>query len=223
MIDALSLHLAATAQVNWACPPDGLARRLGLLMPGGAAVCPDPHNQFINRWDAGRAADRAERMRQALDLLRECALRGRPVCWTWMQEVQRVVLGHGETGFRRGPAWAKGGREWYGSWAGLEGEFARKIAADDADDVHPVAKAVRLFLDLCFFHPFPDGNARAARLWLAYLLRRGGCAMAFVEPLFVVERFAGDIAAYVDFLRLAVLSCERGHQLLSRSPCGPLE
>jgi hypothetical protein len=75
---------------------------------------------------------------------------------------------------------------------------------------------VRLYLHLCFFHPFANGNARAARLWFDYLLRRGGYEIAFVEPLFVVERFAGDFVGYIDFLRLAVLSCERAQQRRSR-------
>jgi hypothetical protein len=209
--DALSLHLAATQRLDWLCPPEGLARRLGLLKPVvRSTLSGDPHAQFIAKWDAGRSFCRAEQMQQALKLIRVWAQCGRPVCWALLQEVQQIVLEQ-EAGFRRGPARAKGGREWYGSWPGLEDEFSRKIATDDADGAHPVAQAVRLYLDISFFHPFPDGNARAARLWFDYLISRGGYVMSFVEPLFLVERFAGDLASYVDFLRLAVVSCERAN------------
>ncbi len=204
MTDALALHRAALGRLDWCSPPDGLARRLGSLRPvAPLAACPDPHARLIATWDAGRSPLRAVRMGQALNLLREWAASGRPVCW---QE---------QVGFRGGPAWAKGGLERYGYWPGLKDEFARKVADDDADGAHPVAKAVRLYLDLCFYHPFPNGNARAARLWFDYQLRRGGHVPAFVEPLFVVERFAGDVPAYVDFLRLALLSCEQAQRRLS--------
>jgi hypothetical protein len=217
MTDALSLHLAASRQLDWCCPSDGLARRLDALRPAsGSVVDSDTHRHFITKWDAGRDPHRADRMQQALYILCEWASCRRPVCWSALEELQQVVLGQDGASFRESPAWAKGGHECYGYWPGLKDEFARKIAADDIDAAHPVARAVRLYLDICFFHPFADGNARAARLWFAYLLLREGYVLAFVEPLFVVERFAGDVAAYLDFLRLAVLSCERVQGQLSR-------
>jgi len=223
MTDTLSLHLAALTQLDWCCPPDGLAGRLSSLRPfSSSANRPDTHGRFIAKWDAGRDFHRAARMQQALKILCEWATCSQPVCWAALEEIQQVVLGQERASFRCRPAWAKGGQECYGYWPGLKNEFARKIATDDADGAHPVAKAVRLYLDLCFFHPFADGNARAARLWFAYLLRREGHEMAFVEPLFVVERFAGDLAAYVDFLRLAVLSCELGQRHLSQALPGDL-
>jgi hypothetical protein len=45
---------------------------------------------------------------------------------------------------------------------------------------------------VCFFHPFDDGNARAARLALDHVITRAGLALHAVEPLFVVARAAGD-------------------------------
>ncbi|MGW1547826.1 Fic family protein [Streptomyces sp. NPDC002346] len=39
------------------------------------------------------------------------------------------------------------------------------------------ARAARAYLDVCFFHPFEDGNARSAFLTLTYLLAREGIAL----------------------------------------------
>jgi hypothetical protein len=209
MTDALELHLAATRRIDWRQLPSDLARRLAALQPAPAACArADAHEEFIAKQD-GRDSGRAARMLAALAVLQEWARQRRSVCWAGLQDVQRIVLGK-ESGFRTGIAWAKGGQERYGLWPDLESEFADKIASDDTDGAHPVAAAVRLYLDVCFFHPFRDGNARAARLWFGYVLRRGGYRLGFAEPLFLVERWAGDPADYLDFLRLAVLSCERG-------------
>ena len=52
--------------------------------------------------------------------------------------------------------------------------------------------AARVYLDVCYFHPFVDGNARAARLALDHVITRAGLAQHAVEPLFVVARAADD-------------------------------
>ncbi|MBT3224430.1 MAG: hypothetical protein HN348_35630, partial [Proteobacteria bacterium] len=64
----------------------------------------------------------------------------------------------------------------------------------DANDLsQPVAlRAARIYLDICFFHPFVDGNARAARLALDHVLWREGRLLHAVDPLFVVSRAAKD-------------------------------
>jgi hypothetical protein len=49
-----------------------------------------------------------------------------------------------------------------------------------------------VYLDVCCFHPFEDGNARAARLALDHVVTRAGLGLHAVEPLFVVARSAGD-------------------------------
>lgn len=54
---------------------------------------------------------------------------------------------------------------------------------------------MRLSLDLAFFSPFPDGNARAARLGFEFCLRRGGLPMP-----------PGDAERYVRFVRLVARS-----------------
>ena len=66
--------------------------------------------------------------------------------------------GRREANFRSGPAWAKGGQEWYGSWAGLEDEFARKIAADDADGRIPWPRRCGCIWTSASSTPFPTGT-----------------------------------------------------------------
>ncbi|WP_322975700.1 Fic family protein [Actinacidiphila glaucinigra] len=39
------------------------------------------------------------------------------------------------------------------------------------------ARAARAYLDVCFFHPFDDGNARCAFLALVFVLAREGVAL----------------------------------------------
>jgi hypothetical protein len=76
------------------------------------------------------------------------------------------------------------------------------------DGAHPVAKAVRAYLDLCFFHPFEDGNARAARLAFEWHLSLGPFSVADLDPIFRLPRVAGDRIAYLDLILLAVVLCE---------------
>jgi len=64
-----------------------------------------------------------------------------------------------------------------------------------------VVRAARVFLDVCFFHPFDDGNARAARLALDHVLTSAGLALHAAAPAFVVPRAAGDIEGTLAFVR----------------------
>ena len=42
------------------------------------------------------------------------------------------------------------------------------------DGVHPVAQAIRGYLDIIHIHPFADGNARTACIWLVWSLVTNG-------------------------------------------------
>jgi fido (protein-threonine AMPylation protein) len=74
--------------------------------------------------------------------------------------------------FRTGDAFAKKGKEMYCYWKDLKQMFVRKIEQDSKDSTHPVIKAMRMYLDIAYFHPFPDGNGRCGLLWLYFILRR---------------------------------------------------
>ncbi len=49
-----------------------------------------------------------------------------------------------------------------------------------------------MYLDICYFHPFEDGNARAARLALDHVLTSSGLALHAAGPVFLVARRALD-------------------------------
>lgn len=52
--------------------------------------------------------------------------------------------------------------------------FARKLKQDCRNPCHPLARGIRLYLDIIHIHPFEDGNNRAAYLWLNYVLAWSG-------------------------------------------------
>ncbi|MFD8236596.1 hypothetical protein ACFV20_32565 [Streptomyces sp. NPDC059696] len=67
----------------------------------------------------------------------------------------------------------------------LQGRLDACLAesADDARTPLPLAaRAPRAYLDVCFFHPFDDGNARCVFLTLLFVLVREGIALDGVIP-----------------------------------------
>ncbi len=208
MRDALRAHLDATASIDWATPSPDLAARLATLVPKRSGR--DPHLEYIESFDLPRGEERATRMRLALDRARADARSSLSLDWPLLRSWQVLVLGR-EAGFRAGPAHARAGVETYGHWPTLEAEFARKLESNARESgVHPVAAAARAYLDLCFFHPFEDGNARAARLAFDYWLTRGGLAMGHVRLLFAAPRVAGRRDGYLAFLQSIVRASEVG-------------
>ena len=75
---------------------------------------------------------------------------------------------------------------------GFVREVARRALVWFSGGVDPRWRAAVAYLDLAFFHPFADGNARAARLVMDALLWRAGLALNVVEPAFVMARAAED-------------------------------
>ncbi|MFE0725841.1 Fic family protein [Streptomyces rochei] len=65
----------------------------------------------------------------------------------------------------------------------------------------PPSRAARAYLDILFFHPFEDGNARAAMLALAFVLAREGVLLDQVHPL-QTTRWADDAEGAADLARL---------------------
>ncbi|MFG2732892.1 Fic family protein [Streptomyces canus] len=68
----------------------------------------------------------------------------------------------------------------------------------------PDLRAARAYLDVCFFHPFDDGNARSAFLTLLFVLAREGVALNGVGLLRRITFQAGNpqdpltLARYID-------------------------
>ncbi|WP_324610562.1 MULTISPECIES: Fic family protein [unclassified Streptomyces] len=61
----------------------------------------------------------------------------------------------------------------------------RRLPHPTRQEHHPAlpltARAARAYLDICFFHPFDDGNARAALLTLLFVLARESVALDSVR------------------------------------------
>ncbi len=141
-----------------------------------------------------RARDpaRAQRLLHALSRVRAAAAAQRPLSFDLLADWHRDVLGVRGT-FRAGVAFAKQGRERYGHYDGIEADFDQCLAQSDTAASPLAARAARAYLDVCFFHPFDDGNARAAMLTAYHVLMREHVALDQAEPLLTVARYADDL------------------------------
>ena len=64
------------------------------------------------------------------------------------------------------------------------------------------ARAARAYLDVAFFHPYDDGNARLAGLVLQFVLLRGDVELDEVAPILTTVRRADDAEGAADLARL---------------------
>ncbi|WP_338930458.1 Fic family protein [Streptomyces netropsis] len=153
------------------------------------------------------------------------AARKRPLAFTLLAEWQRLVLGVPGTPFRQGDAFAKGGRERYALTPRTRQDFAGCLRQSGDREVPLAARAARAYLDVAFFHPFSDGNARLALLALAYVLERDGVRLDRVGPL-QTARYADDSAGAVDLVVLLAVLIRAAHRRAAGTPhvgagCGP--
>ncbi|MEU3718842.1 Fic family protein [Streptomyces californicus] len=98
-------------------------------------------------------------------------------------------------------AWAKAGRERYGLTPHTRADFDSCLNETIDPDIPLSARAARAYLDVAFFHPFADGNARAALLILVYVLAREDIVLPEVGPL-QTTRYADDPAGAADLATL---------------------
>ncbi|UKY48220.1 Fic family protein [Streptomyces inhibens] len=192
--DALADWCRVRQQVDWA--RTGAEDVTGPVTPsvdGFTAWCEGP----VRRRDPARA----ERLLSAYAAARADAARNAPLTFGLLAGWQRLVLGTAEAPFRTGDAYAKGGRERYRLTPRTEADFARCLRGSDEKQVPPAARAARTYLDVAFFHPFADGNGRAALLALTFVLAREGIVLDEVGPL-QTTRYADDPGGAAD---LAVL------------------
>ncbi|MFT3700474.1 MAG: Fic family protein [Kofleriaceae bacterium] len=147
----------------------------------------DEHLRFIEHQDRARDPLRADRMAAALLLARDAA--AQPLSFDLLSEWQRVVLGErAPVPFRTTTAYAKRGREEYGFASDVPEAFDAALAEANDPALHATVRAARVYLDVCFFHPFPDGNARAARLALDHTLTAGGLRLTNAAAVFQIVR-----------------------------------
>lgn len=131
---------------------------------------------------------------------------------------QRAVLEVADAPFRDGPAFAKDGRERYGLAPDTPARFARCLAASQGRELPVAARAARVYLDVCFFHPFADGNARSALLASAFVMVADGVVLDEVGPLAQVRRPADDVEGAAGLANLLVVLIEATQRRGSRDP-----
>lgn len=178
--DHLQRWLAVRELVPWHEIPDSGTDGPVVPLRDGAA-------EDIRAFDGAIDPARAEGLLSALELLRADAARGARLDFALLSSWQQHILGTPEPpGFRNSPAFAKGSRERYGIGLDTRDRFDTCLAESASDTGRPLgltARAARAYLDVCFFHPFDDGNARSAFLTLVFILAREGIALEGVSLL----------------------------------------
>lgn len=158
-----------------------------------------------------RDPDRADRLLAAMALSRAAAARGEPLTPALLDTWQKQVLGMSDVSLRQGDAFAKGGRERYGLTPRTWRDFAACLRQSADTSVPLPARAARAYLDIAFFHPYPDGNARLALLALAHVLEMEGVRLDEVGPL-QTTRYADDPAGALDLAALVSVLIRATHR-----------
>ncbi|WP_250403561.1 Fic family protein [Streptomyces cellostaticus] len=199
--DHLKRWLAVRDEVPWHEAADST---------GDTPVIPvrDGMAEEIRTFDAILDPARGRGLLTALELMRADAASGARLDFDLIQRWQQHVLATpGLPPLRTLPAFAKGGRERYGIAPDTRARLDACLAESTKDTARPLpltARAARAFLDVCFFHPFDDGNARSALLTLLFVLAREDVALDSVQLLRRVSFHADDpqdalaLARYID-------------------------
>ncbi|SCE14733.1 Fic/DOC family protein [Streptomyces sp. DvalAA-14] len=198
--DSLAVWLRVRREADWRQAP--VLRRDPAARDGFRAWCEGP----VRRRDPVRA----ERLLAAHTLARADAGRRTPLDFALLAGWQREVLGAAEAPFRTSDACAKAGRERYGLTPNTRADFDSCLRDTTDPDIPPAARAARAYLDVAFFHPFTDGNARAALLTLVHVLAREDIVLPEVGPL-QTTRYADDPAGAADLATLIGVLNHRRH------------
>ncbi|MGV2916562.1 Fic family protein [Streptomyces alfalfae] len=189
LADHLERWLAVRAAVPWQEAPGSGADTPLTPSRDGAA-------EDIRAFDGAVDPARAEGLLAALERMRSDAARGAPLDFELLRGWQRHVLDTPRPPlFRASPAFAKGGRERYGIGPDTRARLDACLAESAKGGERPLpltARAARAYLDICFFHPFDDGNARSAFLALLFVLAREGVTLSGVTLLRRVTFEAGN-------------------------------
>lgn len=179
--------------------------RMGVKTSDHAFCNEDVHFHYIRNVDGARSPERAERLTEALHLVRQHALAKKKLTLETLSEWQAVVLGLDNLRLRSTDAYAKQGRERYPYSEKLQ-EVVGQVLSDAFDSsLIPEVRAARAFLDICFVHPFDDGNGRLARLVLDFVLTSSMRALQDVGGLFGVSRRADDRRGAEAFLETLLM------------------
>ncbi|MEU6197909.1 Fic family protein [Streptomyces sp. NPDC047061] len=189
--DSLAVWLRVRREADWRHAP--VLRRVPSAGDGFRTWCEGP----VRRRDPVRA----ERLLAAHTSALADAARRTPLSFALLSGWQRAVLGAADAPFRTNDAYAKDGRERYGLTSRTPADFASCLRETTDPDLPLAARAARVYLDVAFFHPFADGNARAALLTLVHVLAREGVVLPEVGPL-QTTRYADDPAGAADLAAL---------------------
>ncbi|MGK4578469.1 Fic family protein [Kitasatospora sp. HPMI-4] len=155
---------------------------------GPAAPARDGAAEDFRSFDAAVDPARAAGLLTALELVRADAARGAALDFELLRRWQQHVLGAPEPPLLRAhPAFAKGGKERYGIGPDTHTRLDACLAQAADSRLSLAARAARAYLDVCFFHPFDDGNARAALLTLLFVLARAGVTL---DSVVLIRRFS---------------------------------
>lgn len=198
--DSLSVWLRVRREVDWQCAP--------------ALQRTPPGRDGFRSWCEGpvcrRDPIRARRLLAAYALAREDAARRSPLDFALLARWQREILPATGAPFRVSDAYAKDGRERYGLTLHTQADFDSCLRETTDPDIPLAARAARAYLDVAFFHPFTDGNARAALLTLVHVLAREDVVLPDVGPL-QTTRYADDPAGAADLAALIGVLNRRRH------------
>ncbi|CCH19045.1 Fic family protein [Micromonospora lupini] len=177
--DDLETWQAVRVRVDWATASEPVA---GPVRTGEDAIA---------RHAADRPTD-GPQLTAAVEQAGRAAAAGGPLTFAMLSQWQGMLLGVPAPAFRNGPAWAKGGRERYYWHADLPTRFEACLREATEDALPLPSRAARVYLDVAFFHPFDDGNARSAMLALYFVLAREGVILDRAAPLLKTVRQAHD-------------------------------
>lgn len=189
-IESLVPHLIATASIDWKHHHSVTRRSLQK---------PSTHEDFLREWDFSAHDDPLRNSRYLMALRLSRKYKNTAIDWSFLVRLQTIVLGHNAI-FRKGSAYSHMGKRRYAFSQKLPEFFAKKITSDFKNDTAPLAKAVRLYLDIIFIHPFNDGNARAARLAFEHTLNYFQHPLPSMDTLVHFPKEPGNAASYVDLL-----------------------
>ena len=193
MSDALAKWWSVRSTFVWPNSPDSQGSLVGVR---------DGHRHFLDNIVRPRDLTRATRLHAALDRVRADAQSGAALTFDRLSQWHKIAVDATSSEFRRTIAFAKKGQEKYGIDDRTEDKFAACLSEASSSEGSLSARATRAYLDVIFFHPFRDGNARMAALTLDFVLARGGVILDQVGPLFLVSRRADDAAGLAAFVRL---------------------
>ena len=177
--DRLQRWLEVRRAVPWQEVPDGGTQRPAAGSRDGAV-------EDIRAFDGAVDPARANGLLTAVELVRADAARGALLDLELLRGWQQHVLDTPQPPpFRTLPVFAKRGRERYGIGPDTR-DHLDACLAESASGGRPLpvpARAARAYLDVCFFHPFDDGNARSAFLTPVFVLAREGITLNGVALL----------------------------------------